>query len=227
MFSGLLDVLFPPTCASCARLLDTGAPFCGDCGLSLEEIGPGCRICSEPGPEGTLCPRCRTQLPPFSRAWAPFCHGGAIARAIHLYKYEDRPELARPLAQLLRRAASEFLAAAPTNICAVPLHFTRYLARRYDQAELLARELSALTPGARHVPALRRTRRTSRQVGQDEHAREQNVEGAFVADASVVAGRRILLIDDVYTTGATARACVLALRSAGATEVQVLTLARA
>jgi ComF family protein len=144
---------------------------------------------------------------------------------VHQFKYEDHPELARPLGKLLAGEAAPFLASTPGVLCAIPLHRSRLHRRRYDQAELLTRELALLTRRER-LEALTRTRATKRQVGLSEPARVANVSGAFAASGDV-RGREVVLVDDVFTTGATARAAAAALVAAGARSVQVLALARA
>src|SRR4051794_14146230 len=95
-----LELFYPPSCMSCGRVMRESAPFCLECAVLLEPLPPGCRCCAEPG-EFEICPRCVRRAPPFSRSWAPYVHGGPIAHAIHLFKYEDRPELARGLGGLL------------------------------------------------------------------------------------------------------------------------------
>ena len=228
---GLLELtwslLFPETCLSCRALVSRDGDFCPDCALQLELLpAEGCRTCAEPGrfPAET-CHRCAARPPPFVRAFAPFVHGGPLARAIHRFKYEDHPELAEPLGLLLARQAAGFLATAPPLVVPLPLHRRRFVSRRYDQAGLLAAALARAT--GRHVAlALRRTRPTARQVGLPEVERERNVRGAFAATGEVN-GAGVLLVDDVLTTGATARAAARALRDAGAHRVEVLTLARA
>ena len=223
---GLLDILFPPPCIACGAVLDEG-PLCRECELGLEPLpAPRCARCAEPGDFGAAdCPRCQERPPPFTRAFAPFAHEGPIARAIHLFKYEDRPELAAPLAALAIRHSGAFLERAPRLVCALPLHARRFRERRYDQAELLVAELCKLTGRAR-LAGLERWRQTRRQVGLHESEREENVRGAFRARRPL-GPEPVLLVDDVLTTGATARAAAAALRDAGATEVQVLALARA
>lgn len=224
----LLDVVFPPACAACGRVLEQDGAFCARCAEEVEPLpSPRCARCAEPGDfANTTCPRCQARPPAFSRAFAPFAHEGAVARAIHLFKYEDRPELARPLVALAAHAAADFLAEAPGAICALPLHARRFRERRYDQAELLARELARLTGRTHRGGLLERRRATQRQVGLSEREREANVAGAFSARPEA-RGQAVLLVDDVFTTGATARAASQALVEAGATDVQVLTLARA
>ena len=238
VWGALQDVFFPPACTACGRVLPNaarpgrGAPelaafFCPECEVEVDRLpSGGCRRCAEPGEflRGR-CPRCASHPPPFECAFAPLVHQGAIARAVHLFKYEDRPELADPLARLLAREATGFLAAAPGGLCAVPLHRSRLRRRRYDQAELLTRALARLARRGR-IAALTRTRRTDRQVGLAEAAREENLRGAFTATPSAT-GRDVVLVDDVFTTGATARAAASALLAAGARSVRVLALARA
>ncbi|WP_342379035.1 double zinc ribbon domain-containing protein [Myxococcus stipitatus] len=229
MLKALLDVLYPPACIACARVLPgPGAFFCEACDTAVERLPPACcRTCAEPGAfPGATCPRCRASPPPFSRAWAPFAHEGPVSRAIHRFKYEDRPELAAPLARLLAAEAQRFLAHAPTLVVALPLHTRRYHARKYDQAQLLAGALAKHLGHEAPVGWLTRTRDTQRQVGLSEEARADNVDGAFSA-TSDVADRDVLLLDDVFTTGATARAATTALCAAGASRVEVLSLARA
>lgn len=231
LLDGLVDLLYPPACAGCGALCPPDpAAFCELCELAVDPLpSPSCRRCAEPGVfRDDTCARCTAIPPPFGAAHAPFVHGGAVSRAIHRLKYEDHPELARPLGRLLARRSLGFLARRPEALlCPVPLHASRFRLRRYDQSWLLCAELAQLTgrPLLRH--ALTRSRATERQVGQDEHAREANVTGAFTAHAAHVAGRHIVLVDDVFTTGATVRAATLALLEAGAARVDVLTLARA
>lgn len=227
-FRGLLELLYPPSCLACAKVLSTRAAFCETCDTALERLPPACcRTCAEPGTfPSNKCPRCHLHPAPFSRAWAPFAHEGPVARAIHRFKYEDHPELAEPLADLLAQEARSFLSRAPTLLVALPLHTRRFHERRYDQTQLLANALAKATGRRAPVGLLSRTRETRRQVGLSEAERAGNVAEAFSAAPSV-AGQSLLLIDDVFTTGATTRAAADALLHAGAAHLEVLTLARA
>lgn len=225
---GLLELLYPPACLACAQVLPSHAFFCETCDTAIERVPPACcRTCAEPGrfPSGE-CSRCLTQPPPFARAWAPFSHEGPVSRAIHRFKYEDHPELAEPLGELLSHEARSFLARAPALLVALPLHARRFRERQYDQTWLLASSLARATGRRAPVGVLSRIRETQRQVGLSEAARAQNVAEAFTASAAA-ASQSFLLIDDVFTTGATARAAATALHEAGAVHIEVLAIARA
>ena len=167
------------------------------------------------------CALCRSGLRGFDAAYSFGAYEGVLRELIHLYKYGKVRTLARPLSGLLAQALPRdeaFDAAVP-----VPLYWRRRLQRGFNQAELLARGLSRRT-GIPVVKALGRVRPTPTQAGLSNSARRQNVVKAFRARS--VTGQRILLIDDVMTTGATAASCALALKQAGARRVALLTVAR-
>lgn len=228
LLDAVADVFFPPACAACDAVLPAPGAFCDACRALVLDVGTvTCRRCGEPGrfsEDG--CERCRALTPPFQRAWAPFEHDGAMARAVHRLKYEDRPDLSRPLGRLLADAARDALDDMPGVLVPVPLHTSRFRERKFDQAALLAVALSEVTKRDVRETWLVRTRATPRQVGLSDTAREENVAGAFVA-SDAVRGQDVVLIDDVLTTGATVREAARALLHAGAGRISVLTLARA
>jgi ComF family protein len=149
-----------------------------------------------------------------------------VARAIHRFKYEDKPELAHPLGALVAQLAGTYLFESKGVVVPVPLHEKRYRERKYDHAMLLAVELARAAE--RKVPdeALVRVVDTPRQVGLTDEERVKNVQQAFWA-SSAVKGEDVLLVDDVLTTGATAHAAATVLLAAGARSVRVLSIARA
>lgn len=228
LLGDVLDVVYPPLCLSCDAPLSGAQWFCATCELSAQQLpAEGCAVCSEPGTHVSgWCERCRGRVRVFERAYAPFVHDGAVAKAIHRFKYEDKPELSRPLAAMLLANARAFIAESKGLLVPVPLHQKRYRERKYDHAMLLAVELGKLA--GRRVPdaALVRVVDTPRQVGLSDEERVKNVLGAFTAGAEVK-GQEVLLLDDVLTTGATAHAAATVLLEAGAAKVRVLSLARA
>jgi ComF family protein len=224
----LLDLLYPPRCAACGDGLGAEAeePFCRLCADAVDPVPAGCRRCGHPGPDDP-CGACRASPPSFARLRAPALYGGPLADAVHALKYRDRPALARPLGAWLARALGPVPPEAA--LVSVPLARRRRLERGYDQAALLARAY-ARAAGCRsaYLPAaLRRVRETPPQVGRSRAERLASVRGAFQADAGAVAGRGVVLLDDVVTPGATAEACAVALLQAGARSVEVRALARA
>lgn len=149
-------------------------------------------------------------------------------RLVSAFKYADRTEMAQMLARQMVRAGGEVISASDVLV-PVPLHWSRLIARRYNQAAELCRALSAQTGLAHEPGVVRRTRATRRQVGLKPSERALNVTGAFSVPEHLrerVLGRRVLLVDDVYTTGATVMAASRALRRAGVGEVNVLVFAR-
>lgn len=227
----LLDLLFPPRCPACDALT-AELGLCHRCALSLYPLGAACPVCALPARAPVVCARCRLWPPPWQTVRAPWRYGGELAAAIRRFKWgargrAGRPELARPLAQLLVPALG---GVEPDVVVPVPLHPSRLAERGFAQALVLAshaRALARLQAPLAH-DLLVRERATAEQAGLARAARIANVAGAFaVTEAGRVRGRHILLVDDVVTTGATAAACARVLRRAGARAVTVAALARA
>jgi ComF family protein len=219
----LLDLVYPPRCAACGEPAGDG-PFCEVCAGAVDPVPPGCGRCGQPGPD-VLCGACHAAPPAFDAVRAGGLLGGPLADAIHALKYRNRPALARPLGAWLAARAP---LASGAVVVSVPLARGRRVERGYDQAALLADHLArAAGAGPRRLRAvLRRVRETPPQVGRTRAERARNVAGAFEARPAV-AGKDVVLVDDVVTTGATADAAAAALRRAGARSVVVVALARA
>lgn len=221
VLGALLDLVYPPRCAACGE--PVGAePFCEVCAEAVDPVPPGCGRCGQPGPDA-LCGACLATPPAFDTVRAGGLLGGPLADAIHALKYRNRPALARPLGTWL---SARVPLPAGAVVISLPLARGRRVERGYDQAALLAAHLARAADAPRLRAALRRVRETPPQVGRTRAERARNVAGAFEAGAAV-AGRDVVLVDDVVTTGATADAAAAALRRAGARSVAVVALARA
>ena len=229
----MLNLLLPWRCIACGVSVEGPGALCPDCWSGIAFIAPPlCACCGYPFPyevgASALCASCVAHPPHFERARAVFAYDDGSRGPVLAFKHADRIDAAPAFGQWLKRAGAELLADDPL-ILPVPLHRTRLMTRRYNQSAELARALSAAS-GATCVPDLLvRTRRTPSQGGLSASGRRRNVQGAFALRPGMEAriqGRRMLLIDDVFTTGATADACARALRRAGSGPVDVLTLAR-
>lgn len=218
----LLDLLFPPRCVICRRA--DADWFCAACRSKIDKIPPPlCDRCGRPL-NTRVCPHCQKFPLQIDGMRAMAFFEGNLRQAIHAFKYNHRPELARVLGSML----SDHLSTCPLPVDAiapVPLHKSRQDARGYNQSLLLASALSA----QHHLPcwddAIARVRATESQVELGAAERHANVQDAFAANGRV-AGARLLLIDDVCTTGATLNACSVALKQRGAKSVWGLALAR-
>ena len=224
-----LDALFPPHCASCDAAVDTAGNICTACFAQLRVIAdPICTCCGVPfaNPVDTgLCAVCVDEAPPFARARSVWVYNEISAALVTRFKFTDRTAMLPRYGHELARAGAELLAATDV-IVPVPLHWRRLMARRYNQSALLAFALSARTGVPVDVRSLRRVRHTIPQTRLKGADRRSNVKGAFAVRGEALRGKRVLLLDDVMTTGATIHACITALEKAGAREVAVLTLAR-
>jgi ComF family protein len=242
----LFATLFPADCRICGEPLIriSRLPVCEACLASNHPIaGTVCTVCGERIPTGyalhesgrdVLCGICRRLDPPFARAAAYGSYESGLRDLIHMLKYQG----VRPAANVLGRMMAEAItdleagwAPSPVLVIPVPLSSAKFRARGFNQAELIARaalKLIALRDRfALSTDVLERTRDTQSQIGMTPHQRRANMRGAFrVKDRGQLSGREVLLVDDVFTTGATASECARVLRRAGAARVWVATVAR-
>ncbi len=228
-----MSLVYPPTCASCGGATADPGAFCPACWSGLRLIDePFCDRLGIPfavdlGVGPMLSPRAIAQPPVFARARAAVLYDEVARHLVHRLKYEDRLDLARPLSRMMAAAGRPLIAGADC-VVPVPLHRWRLWRRRFNQAMLLARPIAEAANLPLVPQALIRTRATRPQVGLSRASRAENVTGAFRVPpgaAHLVAGRRVLLIDDVTTTGATGNAAARALIRGGAASVEFLTFA--
>lgn len=229
----VLDFLLPPRCMLCGTMVSDPDRLCATCFPTLTFITePLCPCCGTPFgipvPAGTQCGPCLTRPPPWSRARAALVYGGAARELVLKFKRADRTDLARGLANLMLRAGAGLLSEADL-IAPVPLHPRRLWQRRYNQSALLAEALGRQAGLPVVLDLLQRVRATPSLGGLGRLGRRRALAGAIRAHPArrgLIAGARILLVDDVLTTGATMAACQRALARAGAAAVDVLTLTR-
>jgi ComF family protein len=233
-FRYLSDLILPPVCLHCHQPVAFHGVLCPACWREVRFITPPlCDRLGLPLPYATEAPAlsaaARRRPPVYGRARAVAQFDGVIRNLVHSFKYADRHEASSFFARLMRAAGGELIREADLLV-PVPLHRTRLWSRRYNQAAILARRLSEITGLPLGLTLLRRVRQTQSQVGLTSHERRENVAAAFAVAPGAetrLHGKRILLIDDVITTGATLGACAETLKRAGAAEVDCLALAMA
>lgn len=228
-----LDLALPPLCPSCREPLGLGAGVCAACWSKLSLIEPpycarlGIPFAYDPGP-GLLSMEAIANPPAYDRARAAVRYDDTARALVLSFKYSDRLDLAPMMGRWMARAGRELLSDADA-LLPVPLHWRRLWARRFNQSAALAGTISKLCGVPVMHEALMRVRATPQQVGLSKTERADNVQGAFRVppeEKARVAGRRLVLIDDVLTSGATADTCARALLRAGAAHVDVLVFAR-
>ena len=221
--TALLDLVYPPRCPGCGSM---GAVLCASCQARIEPPpAPACIRCGHPAPTENLCPTCRATPSHLDRIAASAVFAPPLREAIHELKYNNGRALARPLGARMVAYWREHGFGADV-IVPVPLHKARLAERGYNQSALLARVLGQATGIPLDEKAVVRHKATQQQALLSAVERRENVKDAFSCRDNV-AGRRIVLVDDVTTTGATLEACAAALRAGGASGVWAYTLARA
>ena len=236
-----LDLLFPALCPLCQTTLgaDRRDPLCGSCWHAITRLGrPRCHVCgaapplamtvddaSAPAVPARPCPTCVADPPPYDYARSAAIFEGALREALHAFKFSGKRALARPLGDLAAEHCVATLVEKIEAVVPVPLARERERERGFNQAELLARRVARRLGVPARPRWLVRVRATRPQSDLAAAERRANVRGAFRAGPGV-AGRHVLVVDDVLTTGATLGECARALRAGGARRVGVLTVAR-
>jgi len=227
----LLNSILPPQCLACSAVVETPGQVCGACFKTFTFIAPPhCGICGLPldqtVTEDLICGACVVERPAYGQARAAFIYDAHSKPLVLKLKHGDRTDMAAHLGKWLHRAGREVIETADVLV-PVPLHRWRLLVRTYNQSALLAQALGGLAEKPVAANALIRTKATVSQGGLSRKERRRNVAHAFkVENPHAIEGKRVLLIDDVLTSGATANACAVALLNAGAAAVDVLALAR-
>jgi ComF family protein len=222
-WSWFIDLLFPPRCGGCQV---AGSLWCEACRADVKPIEPPwCEKCGAPFVAARLCSNCRTYPLQIEQIRSVALFEGVLRQAIHRFKYERLSSMAEPFGEMLADFwRAEQLAA--DWLIPVPLHSSRERDRGYNQSELLARQLARRVNVPLSGRGLRRTRATAVQMTLNAAQRRENVAGAFECVEPRVRGARVVIVDDVGTTGATLDACAQAVLKAGAAAVMGLTLAR-
>ncbi len=242
VFRGLLDIIYPPRCAVCGAFLihekslkGNGARgFCSRCLSDFHKIRPPyCTICGKPfiseNQEDHLCEDCLRKHPYYEALRAPYVYEGAMLEAIHLFKYGGKRHLSKSLGALIARFAAEWLGEEGGLLSMpVPLHPKRLRERGFNQSLLLCKYVSLWLDAELDSLSLRRVRYTQPQTTLGRKERLKNVRRAFVLkNQGSLRGKKVLVVDDVTTTGSTMNECARVLKRAGAEKVFALTLARA
>lgn len=225
-----LDLLYPVSCLGCGVTLAGSLELCASCRNGLQPIGArSCPMCARPDSRPDKpCGKCQRRPPRFLGIHVRWRYAEPLAGWVRAFKYANRPGLERTLADLADTGLGTHLAQSRVDrVMAIPLHGQRLAERGYNQADRLAHRLARRYRLPLSRRGLVRTRATPAQAGLPEHRRSKNLRGAFRARPGRVAGRRILLVDDVVTTGATVDAATEALLEAGAEMVTIVALARA
>ncbi len=242
LLKGALDLIFPRRCLLCGAFLSSleespgrgaGRDICPECLKEFIPLKPAyCLRCGRPFKTRIAsvhtCAHCLKKPPVYDRARSAGLYRDALRKAVHGFKYNGRTEMSRPLAAFMsENLEPPFYPAEADLILPVPLHRRRVRQRGFNQSLLLAGRLFAFQRGLIRHDLLLRSRWTEPQVSLKGRERLENVRRAFaLADPGALRGRRVLIVDDVYTTGATANECARVLKQAGASQVLVLTLAR-
>lgn len=226
MLNRFLNLLFPSFCPLCKKpsMSHKTAPICHECWEGIPQYqGPQCLTCGTPLPSehSTSCGECTRSKPTFHTARSYGLHSGILKETVNLLKFHGMKRLSKPLSEKLIRIEMPNV----DIVVPVPLHRKRLRMREYNQSALIAKHVARHLEVPIAVNTLIRIRETRPQVGLNAQERRKNIRNAFsITDDHLISGKQVLLLDDVYTTGATVRECSRILRKAGARDIFVITL---
>ena len=227
----LIDFILPPVCPMCNNPVDEPHMLCADCFKQLNFITkPYCQKCGHPFEfdikGDMICASCLKQMPIYNRARSVFVYDEGSKKLILPFKHADRTDLTHIISQFLLKDYRDLISEADA-IVPVPLHITRLFLRHYNQSALLANRLAHMTHRCYLPNVLKRVRATPSQGHLSAKQRQKNIQNAFrVSKPNLIQGQKILLIDDVMTTGATVSECTKILLKSGAERVDILTVCR-
>ena len=236
LISKIVDLILPKRCKNCGKIIYDDDALCEDCFNQINFISaPYCFHCGMPFEESSnrsgptlLCPACAAEKAPWFRLCRSAVHYDDASKPLVIsFKFYDRTDNARLLAKWLNMAGKDIWRAGVDVLIPVPLHYTRLIKRRYNQSALLAKELSKITGVPIEYSALVKHKRTRPQVEFSGRRRKHNLRGAFkLKYAERIKGKKIVLIDDVLTTGSTLKECAKALLVGAPESIDLLTIAR-
>ncbi len=230
LFDSIVDIIFPPQCLICGEIASSG--LCLICRASFQALVPPlCEICSVPvetAEPSILCNKCRDSRPAYDKAWSLFVYDGAVKKAIQDFKYHGVSGFHRVFGELLSgRLKRELVDTQIDLIVPVPLHPSRERSRGYNQALLMARSCASLLSLPLLGSSLVRNRHTDSLADQGRKERYASLEGVFSLQNKIsLKGKKILLIDDIMTTGATFHQCARVLKEGAASHIYGITVAR-
>ena len=225
IFKLILDAIFPEgyTCELCGREIFDGSRLCVDCKEKVQfNDGATCPVCGRKTNSSVLCLECKKLAPLYDRAVSPLVYKDGVQKLILAFK-ENKPYLRTWFAELLQSKCGDFTVV--DGICFVPMTKSAERRRGYNQSYLIAKELAKLLKLPLYKKALVKVKETPMQKSLTKREREQNLKGCFKADRNIVAGKSLIVVDDVLTTGATANAISSELKKRGALKVYFVTVA--
>ncbi|MGL9717292.1 MAG: ComF family protein [Wolbachia sp.] len=222
------NLLFPNVCVSCECIIDKNYDLCNECNKKINFLTKHyCNVCGVVIPDNIyMCGKCISNPPPFKELRSVFAYDQHSKNMIINFKFFDNLSYVKTYAKWMYQTNQDIFQNAEALI-PIPLHKMRLFKRKYNQAALLAKELSKLSNSFYTPFAIRRLRHTTPQAGLSLKQREKNLKKAFkISDKEIIKNKIVILVDDVVTTGATVRSCSQEILNSGAREVRVLSLAR-